>query len=212
MVEFKVELKGVKEALALFDPNKVRLAANNAINRVSTTARKKAADIIVQDYNIKPAKLRAFLKIAFKASGYRSYAEITGEARGISLRYFNPKQEGVRGLSGKNRKVSFSRGRRYGGQVTAQIRKGGARSVIKEIRGKGVTYPNKPFVTRNAEGIPVVWVRKGKERFPVSEGMGPGVALLFGSKRIMDQVKRVVNDRFDAEFKHQLDYYLGRLG
>jgi hypothetical protein len=211
-VDVNFKLKGIEEALALFDPNKVRLAANSALNRVATTARGEASNIIAERYNIKPGTLRDKLKITFKASGYKMYAVISAFGRGISLRYFDPRQEGVKTTKGAKGRVRYlGKGRRYGGEVTAQILRGGARSIIKEIRGRSATYLNKPFLTRNAQGVPVIWVRKGKERFPVSEGMGPGVALLFGSKRVMDATIKVINDRFLSEFKHQLDYYLGRL-
>jgi hypothetical protein len=209
----RIELKGVKEAMAMFDPNKVRLAANQALNRVAITGRKEASNIISTGYNIKPSILRKKLLLDFKASGYKSYAVITGEGRGISLRHFDPRQEGVKVTRGLKGRVKFlgKPGFRRGGQVTAQIRRSGPRSVITELRSKWRTYLNKPFVTRNAEGVPVVWARKGKERFPVTEGMGPGVALLFGSRHIMERVRDVINTRFAGEFKRQLDYYLGRI-
>ena len=38
--------------------------------------------------------------------------------------------------------------------------------------------------------------------------MGPGISTLFGSKKIMDATKKLINDKFNAIFNHELEWRL----
>jgi hypothetical protein len=86
---FSITLTGVKEALATLDPNKVRLAANQALNRVAISARKEASDIIKKEYNIKPSRLTEYLRLLVRARGANMEAIISGRGLGIALAYFD---------------------------------------------------------------------------------------------------------------------------
>ena len=126
--DFKIELVGVKQALERFDPNKVRLAANRAMNRVATKGRNEAVDIIKDAYNIKPARLKQYLRVGIKASGNQTMAVISGRGLGLALAYFDAKQAGKFILSvGKGRERRRYIGQRYGrgyaGNVTVMVKR-----------------------------------------------------------------------------------------
>jgi len=208
--DFKIELVGVKQALERFDPNKVRLAANRAMNRVATKGRNEAVDIIKGAYNIKPARLKQYLRLGIKASGNQTHAVISGRGLGLALAYFDAKQAGKFILSvGRGRERRRYLGQRYGrghaGNVTVMVKRGSGRKVVT---GK---YENRPFIAQMKSGHIGVWVRKGKGRRPIEQLLGPGIGGLFGSKRIMSATINIVNASFRPEFNRQLDYYLGRL-
>jgi hypothetical protein len=208
-MDVKFELKGVKEAMSLFDPNKVRLAANQALNRSATSGVGTAGKLIRGKYNIAQARLAQYLKLTTKASGYTMVAEISGRARGLALAYFDAKQAGkfIAGVGrGKRRKryLGSKYGRGHAGDVTVSVKRAGGRKVVSP------KYSNKPFLAQMKSGHIGVWVRTGKKRKPIEQLFGPGVAQVFGTRDVMDGTTKAVNDRFAVEFPRQLDYYLGR--
>lgn len=207
--EFKIELVGVKQALAMFDPNKVRLAANAALNRVSGKAKTETGRMIRQDYNIKAQRLNQYLRLSVKAAGNVIQAVISGRGKGLALAYFDARQAGKFIVSvgrGKDRKRYLGQryGRGYAGNVSVLVKRGGGR---KTVTGD---YGNRPFLQRMRSGHIGVWIRTGKGRKPIEQLLGPGVGGLFGSRRIMDATKQIINSRWKPEFNHQLDYYLKR--
>ena len=58
-----IELKGVKEALEMFDPQKVIAAARRSVDRIASSGITHASKEIRKEYNIKAKDLRKFLKI-----------------------------------------------------------------------------------------------------------------------------------------------------
>ena len=204
MIEIKLE--GVDKALAMFDPNKVRLAANAALNRVAGAGRTEASKLIRQEYNIKASRVNQFLRLAVRARGYDMEAVITGKGLGQALAYFDAKQQGFKvggAGAGSMRTKYLSRTGRKRGDVTVLVKKTG-RKVLHGEQG------NKPFLA-TMRGRLVILERKGKERFPVSGFVGPGVGGVFGTIKIMQAVKQHIIELWNKEFNRQLDYYLGRL-
>ncbi|OPY78214.1 MAG: hypothetical protein A4E65_02368 [Syntrophorhabdus sp. PtaU1.Bin153] len=62
-MEISIKLEGVEKALRKFDPDIVRRAANQAINRVAGSARTEASKLIRQEYNIKASRVSDYLMI-----------------------------------------------------------------------------------------------------------------------------------------------------
>lgn len=203
-----IKLEGVEKAMVMFDPDKVRLAANRTVNIVAGSGKTVASKLIRQEYNIKAAKVNQYLRLEVRARGYDMEAVISGRGLGIALAYFDAKQAGYKLIgegAGKMRTKYLYRTGRKRGDVTVKVKRAGGRKVVS---GK---YGNKPFIAKTKEGRLVVWERKGKDRFPVSEHIGPGVGGLFGSRRIMQAVKQRINELWPKEFSHQLDHYLGKI-
>lgn len=206
--EFKIELIGVKKALEMFDPEKVRKAAIATMNRTAATAKTEASKIIRQDYNVRAARLSQYLRLTARARGNMLEATISGRGLGMALAYFDPRQAGKRikyAGRGKERRGQLTSRRARGGDLSVLVKRGGGRKIVT---GK---YGNKPFLTQMKTGHIGVYVRTGSARKPIEQLLGPGVGGLFGSRRIMTAVTARINKYFGPEFKHQLDYYLGRL-
>lgn len=204
MIEIKLE--GVDKAMAMFDPNKVRLAANAALNRVAGSGKTEASKIIRQEYNIKAARVNQYLRLEVRARGYDMEAVISGRGLGQALAYFDAKQQGFRiggEGAGRMRTKYLTRTGRKRGDVTVRVKRGGP----KILHGE---HGNKPFLA-TIKGKLVILERKGKSRFPISGFVGPGVGGLFGTLKIMQAVKRRISEQWPKEFARQLDYYLGRV-
>jgi hypothetical protein len=215
---------GVKEAMAVCDPDKVRRAANQALNRVAISARKEASDIIRKEYNIKANRLAEYLRLSVRARGDNMEAVITGRGLGLALAYFDAKQAGVKLINagaGKMRTKFLGATKRkkpnrgpvfipgvgwktvsFGGETTAITKISAGRKLVKS------KYDHKPFMAQMKSGHIGVFERTGFEN-KIKERFGPGVGGLFGSSKIMQAVKKLVEDRFKGEFDHQLEHYLG---
>ena len=207
-MEISMKLEGVEKAMKMFDPNLVRKAANAALNRVAASGRTEASKIIRQGYNIKASRINQFLKLAIRARGYSMEAVISGRGLGIALAYFDARQQGYKLLgegAGRMRTTALLRTGRKRGDVTVRVKRTSGRKVLHGEHG------NKPFLATTKSGKIVIWERKGKARFPVVGFVGPGVGGLFGSRKIMQAVKQMILKRWEQEFKHQLDYQLGRI-
>lgn len=207
-MEFSMKLEGVEKAMRMFDPNLVRKAANAALNRVAGSARTEASKLIRKDYNIKAARINQFLKLAVRARGYDMEAVISGRGLGIALAYFDARQQGYKLLgegAGRMRTTALLRTGRKRGDVTVRVKRAGGRRVV------GPKYNNKPFLAQMKSGHIGVFIRTGKERKPIEQLLGPGVGGLFGSRKIMQAVKQMINKKWALEFQHQLNYQLGRI-
>lgn len=203
-----IQITGIKELMKTLDPNKVRLATNSALNKVASQAKTEASKQIRSEYNIKAGNVNKNMKLATRARGNQMEAEITGTKRGMALSYFGAKQVG--GIANKKgfrytRRATKGPLLKYGGQslhggaVSVEVRKGARKTVS--------TDPS-AFITRFRSGHFAVVQREGKGRLPIKQLMGPGVALLFGSKKIMAATKKLINERFNSIFKHEIEWRL----
>lgn len=205
MIEIKLE--GVDKALKMFDPDNVRKAANAALNRVAGAGRTEASRLIRQEYNIKASRVNQFLRLEVRAKGYDMEAVISGRGLGIALAYFDAKQAGFKLMgegAGTMRTKYLSRTGRKSGDVTVRVKRSSGKKVVDP------KYGNRPFLAQMKSGHIGVFVRTGQTRKPLEQLLGPGVGGLFGSAKIMQAVKRRINELWSKEFSHQLDYYLKR--
>ena len=206
-MDFDIKLEGVNKALAMFDPNNVRDAVVRAINDAAEQSMTEAKREITSEFNIKYSRLSQYLRLTGRATKGKPEAEITGRGRGLSLSYFDAKQEGqstktLRIGKEKFKSVIRKTGRKYGGKVTALVRKVGGR---KEV----VTDP-RSFIAQTKSGHIAVFQRIGKARLPLKELFGPGVAVLFGNKKIFDNMNRIIREKFKSRFDYWIDYYQTR--
>lgn len=199
-----IKLKGIDKALKKFGPQIVRRASVMAVNDIAKQGTAAAKRQIAMEYNIKPSRIARFLKVTARASGSKTWAVITGIGKGLALSYFGAKQEGV--FTSKKsfrytRRAQRQGNLRRGGEVTVQVKKAGGRKVV--------TTEPKPFIVRLKSGHMAVMQRQGEKKLPVKELFGPGVGLLFGSKRIMGNVTKLINEKFGPRFTYWLNRYRG---
>lgn len=199
---FDIKLEGIEDALKMLDPKNVRTAAIKAVNDVAKMGLTEAKRQISSEYNIKPSTVMQYMKLTKTARNRELEATITGRGMGIPLAMFGAKQSGV-----KVAKKVFTYTKRakqlgnlkHGGAVSVLVKRGGTR---KEVSPKG---KNQPFLQINKRGRLVVWERKGQRKFPVTEHIGPGVGGIFGTKKVMGAVTKLINEKFKPRF----DYWLG---
>ena len=197
---FDIKIEGLDKLYNTFDPRLLNEAKVAAINRITQMARTEISRKIRQKYNIAAARISQNLIITRKASFQSPEGEITGRQRGMPLSYFSPKQSGVIANKKSFRYTRRAKGGR-GGAVSVEVKRGGRKTVSGEP---------KPFLTRFRSGHIAVAARQGKDRLPIEELLGPGVALLMGT----DEMKKVIDDlirtRFKDIFFRELHYRMNR--
>jgi hypothetical protein len=208
-----LELKGVKEALELFDPNTVRKAANSAINKVAQQVKTDISRRIREDYNIRASDVNRFLKLSARPKGYETEAVITGTGIGIPLVQFDAKQSGItisKGQMRYNKRAGRSKGYRYGGAVSVLVSRSEGRKMVN-------TDP-KAFLAQMKSGhigvftrVPGQKMKSNTKKEMIRQRFGPGIKTLLGSWSIMNAARKFINDKFVPVFKHELDYYLGKI-
>lgn len=213
-MQIDIKLEGVEQALRMVNPDKVRRAANTAIKRVATGARAKASKLITGGYNIRAKRVRDFLRVEIGgAKCVQMEAVIWARGLGMPLGYFDPKQAGYKLIkegAGSVASKYLYRTKRKRGNVTVKVKKGGGRKTVS------AKYGNKPFIAVMKSGHIGVFVRTGQVREnpryrgdqAIEELYSVDVGGLFQSRRIMDEVKKYIADRWPNEFNHQLAYYL----
>jgi hypothetical protein len=215
-MDVKVEVHGIKEALAVCDSSKIRSAAHSAINKVAAQAKTHISEQIREEYNMPAGKLRNFLRLTSKSSGNRFEAIIIGRGLGSALSSFGARQVGVKA----SKKGGFQYTKRAkqagslwhgasgttGGAVSVLVKISSGRKIVSQDPRKGISDP---FIVRFKSGRIAVVQRMGKRRRPLQELLGPGVAGLMGSKRIMDSTIKFINGKFDQIFDHERKHFLG---
>jgi len=203
VVEMKVEIEltGVREAMKVLDPKLVTAASRSAVKKVSDQCRTHISKMIRDEYNIKAKDINKRLKVATRARGDELEAEITGLGRGLPLSAFDARQEGVRTRKGETQYTKKAQRVGWG-------KAGGVVSVlVKHASGrKPVRTEPKAFLTRFKSGHLAVAQRTGSNRLPIKELLGPGIALLFGSKRIMAAAKDFSKLKFREIFERELKW------
>ncbi len=204
-MEVRIQMTGIKEAMELFDPNKVHAAARSAINKTADQTKTFASRQIRTEFNVPAGKLNQFLKITTRSRGNDLQAVITGHGQGMALSYFGPKQMGVQ-VSKKSgfrytRKAKSVDGRKRGGTVTVEVRKGNRKAVIGNPQ---------PFLTILKSGHIAIMQRTGSMRLPVKQLLGPGIGGLFGSRLFMPRIIEFANEKFAPIFQHELGWRLSK--
>ena len=57
-----------------------------------------------------------------------------------------------------------------------------------------------------------VWVRTGRERYPIKVLRGISIPLTLRNKAVMDAVKSVARQTFDKNFRQQIKFLRNRTG
>jgi len=197
-----IKMTGIDEVMKMLDPKKVRDAANSALNKVAAQAKTEASKLIREEYNLPASTVSKNLSVTTRAYGDKMEAVLSGFKKGMPLSNFGAKQSGViankKGFQFSSR-AKQSGNLRHGGAVSVEVKRGGRKTVSGEP---------KTFMTKFKSGHIAVVQREGKGRFPIKQLLGPGISTLFGSKKIMDATKKLINDKFNDIFNHELEWRL----
>lgn len=85
------------------------------------------------------------------------------------------------------------------GQLKFQVKRSGGKKSI----------PGAFVATNKQTGGTAVFVRKGKDRYPIETIMTLGVPQMFNTKQINGAVRKVIIEKFQANFKRELRSVLG---
>lgn len=197
----EIELQGIDEALKNLNPEVVKKATVSAVNKMADQAKTQTSKMVREGYNIAPSRLNKYLYVAAKASANNIVSTIIGRGRGLALSYFGAKQVGVvtkkTGSYYNRRAIRDTSGKRRGGQVTVEVKRGSRKVVSGE--------PKRFMITTKAGHIGV-FHRESSKRLPLNQEFGPGIGGLFGSKMIMPRVKSFINEKFIQIFQHELKW------
>ena len=201
-MKFDIKIEGVNEALKMFSADAVRRAVKTTLNEAGDKAKGEAIKQITEEYNVPPSTVREFLKVKKASYGETCEYTITARGRGIPLIKFGARQVGVKIKQALGRYTK--RAKRFGnfqrgGQVTVMVKKAGGRKVVP--------WEPKPFIAVGPKVGPQVFARQGRERRKLRRLLGPGLALLFGSKKVLEHAKKVALDTWAKRFAHNLDFF-----
>lgn len=210
-MDIEIKLEGVQEMIRKLQaaPEAVKKATAFTINEAIKAGKSAAAKEVVKDYNIKQTIFRERLKITLRATENNLAGVLTAKGRGMPLSVFDVRQQGfyVRRAGPKGSKEKYLvRNKRRRGAVTSLVKKAAGRKV-EEGR-----YGNKPFLATNQQGRLVVWERKGKEKYPVGEHWGPGLAKLIEKDAIQKKIKESILKRFYEKILRNIAYFMGKTG
>lgn len=198
----RVELKGYKEALGIFDSKPVKRAAVSALKKVAKAAVSSVSSEIRTVYNVKKSDLDPRLKIRpARADSLAAEIEISG--KGMSLSFFGAKQTAQNRTvtrAGKNMKVKTTKRSAAFQGVTVEVEKGKK------------TQLRSAFMTRMKSGHIGVMRRQGKDRLPIYEKKVISLASMLENAKVAPAVLEKVNERWGVIFPQELKYFLSKQG
>ncbi len=202
MIELKMKVTGIKEALDSFSPEVVQKAVRSALNKTGTQGLNQLISLITERYTIKKADIKKFLYISRKPRVDNLSLQIQGLGKGLALSYFDPKQEGkkIRGPKKARTLSNFIRGAYKPGPVTVQVLFG-VRKAVSPVAGRKV------FLAQMRSGHIGVFVRKSGKRLGISQLFGPGVAGILQTRDFREKTEKFMASKFKEIFSHELKFY-----
>ena len=177
-----VKIEGIDEALVAIDPKAYKKALGKTVRRMGQRFRSTATKEVRKTYNIKSKDLK---------SNMRTVTKTTKE--GTEWRFY------VR--SPQINVVKFGARQTKKG-VSVKIRKDRGRKVIK-----GAFIANGHFADQEYQRV---FIRSTKSRLPIEAKFSLSVTQMF-NKDVLDKAKKEVDENYANEFKHHLEYYLGKI-
>jgi hypothetical protein len=227
-----VNLTGIEAARQALGPVVVNKAINSTLNKLAAKAKTEVSKEIRKTYNIKARDLNAQLTVS-RARGAGFYeATLSASGPRFSLMYFDPQEIAIRGgdailtsrargRDGSGGLVSrkVKRGSRVRG-VTVKVKHAGGRKLVKGPKGYGGFLAQgrrgqlgggaaralfNRSEAKQGRGNYQIFMRQGKERFPIDKLTGPAVAQMLGKKASV--VQDVINRDAARLFQHEFDFF-----
>jgi len=203
--QFHIKIEGLSDVLSSMSKS-VRKAARTTITEFVKQSKIEASAEIREKYNIKKADLEKHMKVKLP-----TYADLTGEilvyGNPIPLVYFGATE--VRDVRGGVAIQSTTRGR-------VQRRSSAARGVTYEIeKGKKNNLPDAFMAYSDKWGRVEVFRRQRKgdkrvARLPIFTFRSISIPSMFNQERVVGEITKRINARFEGRFAHHLNYFLER--
>lgn len=203
-----VNLSGLAEARAMFDPKIVDRAARAAIDRATKSGKTIVSKEITDVWNVKKIDVDGRIRLSTpRINDLKGVISIGG--KGMSLSYFGAKQivgVRVRARVGKNIKDSkITRGMKAAGPVPRGV-------LVQVLKGKDTVLLRNAFmakVTAGKRGSHVgVFHRLTSKRYPIHEKGVISIASMVSKPEVMKRVVDRISERWAKEFPHQLQYFI----
>jgi len=194
----RVELKGYKEALGVWDGKPVRKAAVSTLKKVAPSARTTASEEIRRVYNVKKSDLDPRITVRPPQSDDLT-AVITISGKGMSLSYFGARQFVVNKV--------ITRGKQ-GLKVQTRKRSAKFQGVAVEVVKGQKTQLRSAFMATMKNGHVGVLRRKGKKRLPITEKSVVSIASMVQNANVEPVVLQKVQDSWEKTFPHELQRQL----
>jgi len=212
---FKIDVTIDENLKRLLDPSTIQKVTASALNKVMSQAKTAAVNAVTDHWNIKKSALtttgtgKARLQIK-RATWQNQTVTLDISGRPLSLSLFGPRQ--VIGATVRSRLGDAIKK----GKVTGRMKKAGPvpQGVLVQLLIGQTTYLHKSFLASVRAGNTGqhigVFNRMGKSRLPIIEKNLISVPSMFAKGNVIKEVEKVVSDKFDGIFRHELDYFIKR--
>jgi hypothetical protein len=191
-LDVRADIDRVKASLKATQVDIRDQVAVRALNRTIGSVRAEAARSMKQDYGTLPIKTLKGLMRFIKANRTTLTAQLIFSQKRIRLTEWNPRQttKGVR-VKGPKQLETFS-GDHIDPARTAELL---SHAFIQKTR-KG--------------GVENVWIRIGRERYPIDGLVAPSLARTFVEGAIRGALVRSAQEKFVINFQRELAYALSK--
>lgn len=205
MIEIKLNADNLQEIKNFLDAKRMKTILTRSVNKVGDQALTQANRSIRQIYNISKKRVDAGLTLKkISGTGAALQAVITAKGKSPGLQNFNAKKtkKGVRVKVRKDR---------------------GSKIIETAFMAQGVPFGTVDIL--KPSGVPLVFERTGEEKRLMSKGRYAGTKIkrepikkLFGPDIVamikvagIGAVEKVVNEKFNTIFNHELQWELSKL-
>lgn len=178
-IQLTIEHLDRLQALLSDTPKKIPLAASRAINRAATTARTEAGRKAREKYYVNHGDVLKTVRIIKATSGDLS-ASVRSKGKRIPLYAF-----------------------RVSPKTVQPLRKAPIKAAVK--RGSGLKPLGSAFVAHLGSGHSGVFLRAGKERFPIHERYGPAIPQMIAQPSVSQWVEEKAQERLNQRLEHELN-------
>ena len=206
-MNINIRLDGLKDAMKAFDPKVANRAVNSALKKIAAQAKTEASGVIRERYAIKKADLDRKIAVRPPIRTGEMTVELSLTSRPISLSYFGAQQVmGNRVLSRKG-KALVSKTLKRASSLPAGVR-------YQILKSGGKQFRKNAMMARMKSGHIGVFRFTGKpmasnpKRKAIAEVAMVTPSTLFGSKRTVDAINRLVQAKFNGILRHELDYFM----
>lgn len=199
MIQMKVELKGVKEALEMYDPKKVRQAIRSTLDKTMTFMKKRLITLITEKYNVPATEVRKVISTV-RTTMAELVATLNLKGKRIPMVLFphaDIKPGGV--VVSMIARKSFVMPHSFEAKMSI-----GHVGIFKRLnKFKYKIFPNVKH--RNSAGV---------RRQIIGQKMGPSVPEIIGSEGFKPRVEKEAGDYMEKLFIEEIEkrIYKGSMG